>query len=112
MVVDQEAADAADGPPWSKAVDQRIGDAPKGERIALERVRVMRSESERPATPQRAVIMEITASRKAPQAQSAKIIHDEKGKAISQKVPANGTPAKAVSKEKSREKPKDKPAKN
>ena len=92
-----------------KLVDRGESTAAIDKRIALERVRVMRSESERPAAPQRAVTMEITASRKAPQAQSAKIIHDDKGKAVSQKVPANGTPAKAVSKEKSREKPKEQP---
>lgn len=49
-------------------------------RIAIERVRVMRSEIDQPKTPQRAATMEITASRKAPKDQSAKIIYDNKGK--------------------------------
>ena len=101
-----------------KLVDRGESTEAIDKRIALERVRVMRSESGRPATPQRAVTMEITASRKTPQEQSAKIIYDAKGKAGSQKAPANDTPAKAkaTGKEKSKEKPKEtakgKPAKN
>ncbi|MFZ2972777.1 MAG: ankyrin repeat domain-containing protein [Ferribacterium limneticum] len=48
-------------------------------RIATERVRIVRAEMDRPM-PARAVTMEITASRKKPQQQSATIIADEKGK--------------------------------
>jgi len=94
-----------------KLVDRGESTEAIDKRIALERVRVMRSESERPATPQRAVTMEITASRKAPQEQSARIIQDGKGKDGSQKAPANDAPAKGKSKEKSKEKTKEPPAK-
>ncbi|UCV20406.1 ankyrin repeat domain-containing protein [Ferribacterium limneticum] len=48
-------------------------------RIATERVRIVRAEMDRPM-PARAVTMEITASRKKPQQQSATIVVDEKGK--------------------------------
>ena len=64
-------------------------------RINVERVRVMRAEIDRPATPQRAATMEITASRKAPREQSAKIIYDDKGKDGERKKPAASAPAKA-----------------
>lgn len=56
-------------------------------RIATERVRIMRAEMDRP-TPARAATMEITASRKKPQEQSATIIYDDKGKAVGYKAPA------------------------
>jgi uncharacterized protein len=46
-------------------------------RIAVERVRVMRADTESASGPQRAATMEITASRKAPQEQEARIIYDE-----------------------------------
>jgi uncharacterized protein len=67
-------------------------------RINVERVRVMRAEIDRPATPQRAATMEITASRKAPKDQSAKIIYDDKGKDGGQKMPAASAPTKAKAK--------------
>ena len=67
-------------------------------RINVERVRVMRAEIDRPATPARAATMEITASRKAPKEQSAKIIYDDKGKERGQKKPAASAPAKAKTK--------------
>ena len=55
-------------------------------RIATERVRVVRAEMDRPS-PARAATLEITASRKAPETQSATIIYDDKGKAVGYKVP-------------------------
>jgi hypothetical protein len=62
-------------------------------RIASERARLMRTASDRPAGPARAVTLEITASRKSPQEQSARIVED-------------GRKPTAV------KKPADKPAKN
>ena len=57
-------------------------------RIAAERVRIVRSEMERPNQPVRAATMEITADRKsASGTQSMQIIYDEKGKAIGYKAP-------------------------
>jgi hypothetical protein len=50
----------------------------------------MRAEIDRPATPERAATMEITASRKAPKEQSARIIYDDKGMAA-RKKPAAGS---------------------
>lgn len=47
-------------------------------RINSERIRLMRAEIERPAPPARAATMEITASRKAPQKQSARIVYEDK----------------------------------
>ena len=67
-------------------------------RINVERVRVMRAEVDRPTTPARGATMEITASRKAPKEQSAKIIYDDKGKAGNRKKPAADAPAKAKAK--------------
>lgn len=67
-------------------------------RIATERVRIVRAEMDRP-TPARAVTLEITASRKSPQAQSATIINDEKVKAGGFKAPPAtyfGTPKMPV----------------
>ncbi len=49
-------------------------------RIASERVRVMRSELDRPGTPARATALEISASRKSPQQQSARMVQDDGGK--------------------------------
>ena len=66
-------------------------------RIAIERVNIMRAEMGRPATPQRAATMEITASRKAPKDQSAKIIYDGKAKAADPKTPTPANPAPAPS---------------
>lgn len=56
-------------------------------RIAAERVRLLRSELDRPAAPARAPTLEITASRKQPQEQSTQIIYDDKGKATGFKAP-------------------------
>ena len=67
-------------------------------RINLERVRVMRAEIDRPAAPARAATMEITARRKAPKEQSARIIYDDKGKAAGQKVAPASPPAKGKAK--------------
>ena len=67
-------------------------------RIAIERVNVMRAEMGRPAVPQRAATMEITASRKSPQEQSAKIVYDGKGKPADAKTSAKAVDAKAPAK--------------
>ena len=67
-------------------------------RIATERVRIVRAEMDRP-NPARAATMEITASRKMPQQQSATIIYDDKGKAVGYKAPPAtyfGTPKMPV----------------
>ena len=56
-------------------------------RIAAERVRIVRSELDRQAPPSRASTLEITARRKEPEKQSAKIIYDDKGKALGYKAP-------------------------
>ena len=67
-------------------------------RISTERVRIVRAEMDRP-TPVRAATMEITASRKKPQDQSATIIYDDKGKAVGYKAPPAtyfGTPKMPV----------------
>jgi hypothetical protein len=85
-----------------KLVERGESTAAIDKRINVERVRVMRAEIDRPATPARAATMEITASRKAPKEQSAKIIYDdkdkEKDKAGSRKKPAASTPEKAKAK--------------
>ncbi|MDP2882340.1 MAG: ankyrin repeat domain-containing protein [Azonexus sp.] len=62
-----------------KLVERSMSTEVIDKRIATERVRIVRAEMDRP-TPARAVTMEITASRKKPQEQSATIIVDEKGK--------------------------------
>jgi len=56
-------------------------------RISVERVRIVRAEMDR-TTPARAATMEITASRKKPQEQSANIVYDDQGKAVGYKVPS------------------------
>ncbi|MFZ1899339.1 MAG: ankyrin repeat domain-containing protein, partial [Azonexus sp.] len=81
-----------------KLVERGESTAAIDKRINVERVRVMRAEIDRPATPARAATMEITASRKAPKEQSAKIIYDDKGKDGGQKKPAASAPAKAKGK--------------
>lgn len=58
-------------------------------RIAVERLRVMRSETERPGTPKRAATLEITANRKSPQEQTARIVEEER------KAPAKPAPKSA-----------------
>lgn len=55
-------------------------------RIATERMRIVRSELDR-AAPARAATLEITAKRGKPQEQSAKIVYDDKGKAVGYAVP-------------------------
>jgi len=55
-------------------------------RIAAERVRIVRSEFDRPQ-PARAATLEITASRDKPQEQSANIVYDADGKPSGYKVP-------------------------
>lgn len=62
-----------------KLVERKMSTDVIDKRIAAERVRIVRAEMDRP-TPARAVTMEITASRKRPQEQSATIVQDEKGK--------------------------------
>jgi hypothetical protein len=81
-----------------KLVERGESTAAIDKRINVERVRVMRAEIDRPATPARAATMEITASRKAPKEQSAKIIYDDKGKERGQKKPAASATAKAKTK--------------
>lgn len=64
-------------------------------RIAAERVRIVRAEFDRQVPAQRVQTLEISASRKKPQEQSAQIIYDNKGKAVGYKAPATtyfGTP--------------------
>lgn len=56
-------------------------------RIAAERVRIVRSEMEQSAPAPRAATLEISASRKKPQEQSAQVIYDEQGKAVGFKAP-------------------------
>ncbi|NJD25187.1 MAG: ankyrin repeat domain-containing protein [Betaproteobacteria bacterium] len=67
-------------------------------RIASERARLMRTASERPVGPARAVTLEITASRKAPQDQSARIVDDGRKPAAAKKTPDK--PAKGKEKKK------------
>ncbi|WP_434515599.1 ankyrin repeat domain-containing protein [Dechloromonas sp. ARDL1] len=55
-------------------------------RIAVERMRIVRSEMDK-TVPGRAATMEITASRAKPQEQSTQIIYDDKGKAMGYKAP-------------------------
>ena len=64
-------------------------------RIAAERVRIVRSEIDRPVGPSRAATLEITANRKGPEKQSANMVYDDKNKPVGFKVPPatfNGTP--------------------
>lgn len=68
-------------------------------RIAAERVRIVRSELDRPAAAVRAPTLEVSASRKQPQAQSTQLIYDDKGKSSGFKVPSAtyfGTPKMPV----------------
>ena len=65
-------------------------------RIAAERLRVMRAETERPGAPQRAATLEITASRQAPQEQTARIV-EEGGKLPAKPAPATKPPSGAKS---------------
>jgi hypothetical protein len=85
-----------------KLVERGASTTAIDKRINVERVRVMRAEIDRPVTPARAATMEITASRKAPKEQSAKIIYDDKGKekdkAGSRKKPAAVSPANTKAK--------------
>jgi hypothetical protein len=64
-------------------------------RIAAERVRIVRQELDRQGGPSRAATLEITASRKGPEKQSANIVYDDKNKPVGFKVPSatfTGTP--------------------
>lgn len=56
-------------------------------RIAAERVRIVRAEMDRATPPVRAATLEITASRKKPQEQSANIVYGADGKPAGYKVP-------------------------
>lgn len=69
-----------------KLVERSMSTDVIDKRIAAERVRIVRTELDRP-TPARAATMEITASRKKPQEQSARILYDDQGKAVGYKVP-------------------------
>ena len=81
-----------------KLVERGESTAAIDKRIAIERVNVMRAEMGRPATPQRAATMEITASRKSPKDQSAKIIYDSKGKSAEPKAPVKASLPKDATK--------------
>jgi len=77
-----------------KLVERGMSTVVIDKRIATERVRIVRAEMDR-SKPVRAATMEITASRKKPQEQSATIIYDDNGKAVGFKAPAatyTGTP--------------------
>lgn len=83
-----------------KLVERGESTAAIEKRIAIERVRIMRAEADRQPAPQRAVTMEITASRKAPQEQSATIVYEKEGKAA-----AKGKSPPAAKKKPGAEKP-------
>jgi hypothetical protein len=70
-----------------KLVERGMATDTIDKRIASERARVVRAELDRQAPPARAATLEITASRNKPEAQSAQIIYDDKGKASGYKVP-------------------------
>lgn len=69
-----------------KLVERSMSTDVIDKRIATERMRIVRAEMDRPM-PARAAAMEITASRKKPQEQSATIVYDDKGKAVGFKAP-------------------------
>jgi len=78
-----------------KLVERGMATETIDKRIAVERVRIVRSELDRQAPPQRAQTLEISASRKKPQEQSATMVYDDSGKAVGYKVPSAtyfGTP--------------------
>ena len=81
-----------------KLVERGESTAAIDKRIAIERVNVMRAELGRPAAPQRAATMEITASRKSPKDQSAKIVYDGKGKTAEPKAPSKASQSKDATK--------------
>lgn len=66
--------------------ERNLSTAAIDKRIAAERVRIVRSELDRQA-PARAATLEITASRRQPNEQSAQIIYDDKGNAAGFKAP-------------------------
>jgi hypothetical protein len=69
-----------------KLVERSMSTSVIDKRIATERMRIVRAEMDQ-ASPPRAATMEITASRKKPQEQSATMVYDEKGKATGFKAP-------------------------
>ncbi len=79
-----------------KLIERGMSTEAIDKRISAERVRIVRSELDRQApVPARAATLEISASRKKPEEQSAQIIYDNKGKAVGYKAPAAtyfGTP--------------------
>ncbi len=81
-----------------KLVARGASTAAIDKRIASERVRIMRSEIDQPKIPQRAATMEITASRKSPKDQSAKIVYEGKGKPADTKAPAKASSSKDAKK--------------
>lgn len=77
-----------------KLVERGMSTTQIDQRIAAERVRIVRAEMDQQA-PVRTATMEITANRKKPLEQSANIVDDEQGKATGFRVPAatyHGTP--------------------
>lgn len=68
-------------------IERRMATTAIDNRIAAERARIVRTELDRNALPPRATALEITASRKAPQEQSANIVYGADGKQQGYKVP-------------------------
>jgi hypothetical protein len=71
-----------------KLVERKMSVDTIDKRIAAERVRIVRSEMDKSNKPVRAATLEITASRKSGEKQSANIIYDDNGKAVGYKAPA------------------------
>lgn len=69
-----------------KLVERSMSTTTIDKRIATERMRIVRAEMDRPKAA-RAASMEITASRKKPQEQSASIVYDDKGNKTGFKAP-------------------------
>lgn len=70
-----------------KLVERKLSTQTIDNRIAAERVRIVRAEFDSKALPPPAATLEITASRKAPGEQSANIVYDKDGKPQGYKVP-------------------------
>lgn len=68
-------------------VQRKLSTVTIDNRIAAERVRIVRSEMDKSSKPVRAATLEVTASRKSPNEQSAQIVYDEKNKPTGFKVP-------------------------
>lgn len=78
-----------------KLVEQGQSTSAIDQHISAERMRIVRAELGRQVPANRAATLEISASRKKPQDQSANIVYDNQGKAIGYKAPPvtyHGTP--------------------